>query len=245
MSLAFGSGVLFATPSGGGAPINFGILQECSIDETLQTKRLYGSYNFPVAVAAGERTLVGKSKFARLSAAAVGLLMYNTQPAVGTQYLQLGEVVPSGATSPWNCANQVNYAEDQGVIYAASGLPLKLIATGTPNAGEYKQTAGAYTFNAADIAAGLLVNYAYTVAASGRTVNVNQALMGPMTYFSARLYQADPQTGLYYGVKLFQCVSTKLTHQTKVGDWTVPEFDFEAFANGAGQVMQKFYPDAA
>lgn len=242
--LTFGSGVLIGTPAGG-TPINFGILQDVSIDETAQMKRLFGAYNYPVAVAKGESTLTGKAKFARISAAAVGLLMNNVQPAVGTQYLQLGEVVPTGGASPYVAANAANFAEDQGVIYATSGLPLKLITgAGTPAIGEYKVAAGSYTLNAADIAAGVLANYVYNVVASGRTVSVNQQLMGPMTYFSCRLFQTDPQTGLFYGVKLFNCVGSKLTHATKVGNWTIPEFDFEAFANAAGQVMQKFYADA-
>jgi hypothetical protein len=243
MGLAFGSGVLFATPQGG-SPINLGILQDVSIDESIQMKRLYGAHNFPVAVAAGERSLTGKAKFARLSPQAVGLLMYGVAPAVGTQYMQYGESVPTNAASPWVCANQATWSEDLGVIYAATGLPLTLITSGTPTAGQYKVSAGSYTFAAADVTAGLLVNYAYAVAASGRTVTVNQSLMGPMTYFSVRMFQTDPQTGLFYGVKLFNCAGSKLTHATKVGDWTIPEFDFEAFANGAGQVMQKFYADA-
>ncbi len=243
MGLVFGSGVLVATPAGG-SPINLGILQDVSIDESIQMKRLYGAHNFPVAVAAGQRSLTGKAKFARLSPQAVGLLMYGVAPAVGTQYLQYGEAVPTNAASPYASANAATWSEDLGVIYAASGLPLKMITgAGAPAAGEYKVAAGNYTFNADDVAAGLLANYAYAVAASGRTVTVNQSLMGPMTYFSVRLFQTDPQTGLFYGVKLFNCAGSKLTHATKVGDWTIPEFDFEAFANGAGQVLQKFYSD--
>lgn len=242
MGLGFGSGVLVATPAGG-SPIHLGIVQDVTIDETVQTKRLFGSTNFPVAVAGGERTLTGKAKFARISPQAAGLLMAGVAPIVGTQYLMYGEAVPTGGSSPYSCANVATWAEDMGVIYAATGLPLTLITTGTPTAGQYKVAAGSYTFAAADILAGLLVNYAYSVAASGRTVSVNQALQGPLTSFTCRLFQTDPQTGLFYGIKLFSCVSTKLTHATKVGDWTIPEFDFEAFANPAGQVYQKFFAD--
>ena len=38
-------------------------------------------------------------------------------------------------------------------------------------------------------------------------------------------------------------MSSKLQHGAKTGSWSIPEFDFEAFANGGGQVFDKFYPD--
>ena len=151
MGLAFGSGVLVATPQGG-SPIHLGILQDVSIDESVQLKRLYGAMNYPVAVAAGERALTIKAKTARLSPQAVGQLVHGVQPAVGTQYLQYGEAVPTNAASPYVSANAATWQEDLGVIYAASGLPLQLITgAGAPAAGQYKVAAGSYTFNAAEI----------------------------------------------------------------------------------------------
>ena len=37
---------------------------------------------------------------------------------------------------------------------------------------------------------------------------------------------------------LYSCIATKLSTQSKVGDWNVPELDFSAFANAAGKVWQ-------
>lgn len=243
----FGAGVLIGTPSGGGAPVNFGLVQEVSIEETVQTKSLYGQNNYPLAVASGERKVVGKAKMARISASAFGALYYGVAPTVGSQAAQYGEAVPLAAGTTYTAANGATYLEDQGVLYAATGYPLAKITTGTPTAGQYKLAAGGvYTLNATDSAAGLLINYVYTVAATGTTIAVNQQIMGPTPTFSARLFQYDPTVagvGGIFGVKLFACVASKLTHQTKLTDFTIPELDFECYANAAGQVMQKFFGD--
>jgi hypothetical protein len=37
---------------------------------------------------------------------------------------------------------------------------------------------------------------------------------------------------------LFACTSTKLTFATKIDDYTIPELDFSAYANSAGQVYE-------
>ncbi len=54
-SVAFGSGVLIATPSGANAtPVQFGTLQDVSIDISFSSKQLFGQYQFPIALARGE-----------------------------------------------------------------------------------------------------------------------------------------------------------------------------------------------
>jgi hypothetical protein len=67
---------------------------------------------------------------------------------------------------PWG-----SWATDQGVTYKTSGVALTAIPSGSPSVGQYvPPSPGAaspvytYTFNAADVTAGLLINYGYIPA---------------------------------------------------------------------------------
>ena len=65
----FGSGVITATINNvtNPTPLNIGLAQEISFDESYTTKTLYGQYRRPVAIGAGEIKATGKIKAARFS----------------------------------------------------------------------------------------------------------------------------------------------------------------------------------
>ena len=44
-------------------------------------------------------------------------------------------------------------------------------------------------------------------------------------------------SGNQFSVLLYSVMASKLTFDTKQEDFIIPEFDFEAFANAAGQVI--------
>jgi len=62
---------------------------------------------------------------------------------------QIAAFAPYG---PWAC--------DLGVIYAATGVALTLVAA-TPSAGQYAVNSGAYAFSAADVGQAVLLSYGY------------------------------------------------------------------------------------
>ena len=133
---------------------------------------------------------------------------------------------------------------DQGVVYASSSLPLKQVAS-SPTTGQYSVSAGVYTFSSGDAGAAVLISYTYTVVASGESIAVSSALIGPSVTFSANLFASDPTTGKQFSVLLYNCVAEKLSFGTKIEDFLIPEFDFQCFANAAGQVCQFNFGDAA
>ncbi|RBP15863.1 hypothetical protein DFR50_107133 [Roseiarcus fermentans] len=241
----FGSGVLIGTPAGG-APINFGLAQEVTLNVQTTTKALYGQYNFPVAIGAGTKKMTGKAKMARISGQALGSLFFGVTPAAGQTLTQFGEA--AGATTPTSyvTANAAHFVADLGVTYAATALPLKLVAS-APSLGQYAVNAatGTYTFAAADSANVVLISYTYTSSATGESFSVANSLVGPSIAFSANLFASDPGTGKQFSVLLYNCVAEKLSFGTKVEDFLVPELDFQCFANAAGQVCQFNFGDAA
>lgn len=241
----FGSGVLIGTPQGG-TPINFGLAQEISVNISTSTKALFGQYNFPVAIGSGTRKVTGKAKLARISGQALGTLFFGVTPIAGGAQTQFGEAASVPASSPYSYTTSFHatFLADQGVVYAATALPLKQVASG-PTVGQYSVSAGVYTFAAGDAGAAVLISYSYAVTSSGESIAVASQLIGPTVTFSANLFATDPTTGKQFSMLLYNCVADKLALGTKLEDFMIPELDFSCFANAAGQVCQLNFGDAA
>jgi hypothetical protein len=247
----FGSGVLIGTQtnlsSGVATPINFGLVQKVTVDTSVSVKELYGQYAYPVAVGSGTRKLSCKASLARFSGQALGRLFYNQVPGVGSLITSFAEVQSIPAASPYTVtvANSTHFANDQGVTYATTGLPLTAVAS-SPAAGQYSVAAGVYTFAAADQSKGVLISYDYTSTTLGESLAIGNPLIGPTSTFSARLFAYDPTNqNLQFSVTLNQCVASKFSFDTNIEDFAKPDFEFQAFANAAGQVMTFNFGDAA
>jgi len=242
----FGSGVLIGTPSSG-TPVNFGLVQEVSLDINITNKELFGQYAFPVAIGQGTRKLNGKAKLAKLSGLAIGQLFFGVTPVAGSTLTAFGETgtVPS---SPYQITvtNHSTFVADQGVLYASSGLPLTHVAS-LPAQGQYSVSGGVYTFAAADVGVQMLISYTYTSSSTGENVPVSNPLLGPPSMiFQANLFASDPTvSNRQFSVLLYNCIAQKLSFGTKIEDFIMPEFDFQIFANSAGQVMNFNFGDAA
>ena len=236
---SFGSGVLLGTRTdiANATPVNFGLVQEVQLDLQFTAKELYGQYQFPVAIARGQGKATGKAKMAQVSGLAFNNLFFGAAPASGQLATSYGEAGTVPALSPYTASvvNAGAWQDDYGVVYAASGLPLAKVAS-SPAAGQYSVAAGVYTFNASDAGKAVLISYTYTVSSSGQELTLANPLLGTTPTFQAQLYTSFQ--GKPCNVKLFNCVSSKLSFATKLEDFTIPELDFDIFANAAGNVLQ-------
>jgi hypothetical protein len=253
LMFVFGSGVLIGTPinattgAATGTPINFGLVQEVTLNVAATTKPLYGQNNFPVAVGTGTKKMTGKAKMARISGQALGLLFFGIQPGTtGQTITQYGEPHSSATTSiTITPPNSGVFASDLGIVYASSGLPFTK-TSGTLSTGTYSQSGAVYTISIGDENKNLLISYTYSLTAgSGTTFTVQSTLVGPSIVFSANLFASDPTTGNQFSVLLYNCVADKLAFGTKLEDFVIPELDFQCFANSQGQVMTFNFGDAA
>jgi hypothetical protein len=240
-SVAFGSGVLIATPSGANAtPVQFGALQDVSLDFSFSSKQLFGQYQFPIAFARGEGKITGKAKFANIDGPLYNACFFGQTLNAGQKLWAYNEANAVASSSPYTCtvANAFAFDANLGVVYAASGLPLTEVAS-TPATGQYSVSAGVYTFSSGDSGKALLVSYSYTQTSSGsgsRAVLANK-LMGIAPTFQIDFYQTNPNvSGAQWSLRLYNCVSTKLSIASKNQDFAIPEMDFEAFANAANAI---------
>jgi hypothetical protein len=253
----FGAGSIWATPLvdafgnaiADGTPVQLLTSQEISMDESFETKKLYGQNQFPVDVGRGKGNLGVKAKFAQVNALAVssvyfgqtltaGLITYKADvvgAAIPTTPFQITPVVPSTGT----------WAGDMGVRNA-NGLPMtKVGSAATPTTGQYKVVAGLYTFAAADVGLTVFISFQYTVS------SVNAPGSGKMTIQNlpmgaapiVRLDVYFTKNGKSFATQYPNAIASKLGWQSKLDDYMVPEIEFEAFADAAGTVMYRSFSE--
>ncbi len=242
----FGPGALYLTRTdiAEATPINIGYANEFSLDETGETKELYGQLQYPLAAARGTIKATGKAKAAVLSGIAINSAFHGAVFAAGQLLMASGEAasVPSSGGNSVTIANAAHFDADLGVVYAATGLPFAKVAA-TPTQGQYSVAAGIYSFATADEGVAVKITYAYTAATGGQTKMVTSQLIGTAPVFQLD-YATSWNNNPYY-LRIFQCVATKLSQSFKLGDFMMPELDFDIFANMAGNVYEASYPSVS
>lgn len=128
------------------------------------------------------------------------------------------------------------FAADLGVMYSLTGTLLKRVAS-APAAGQYSVNVGTgvYTFAAADAGLSVLVNYQYTQASTTAQKQTVQNL--PMGY--APTFKADLTVSYLGKLTTFSfpmALPQKMAIHFKNEDFAIPEFDFQAFDPGSGNV---------
>ena len=238
----FGSGVMIGTPTSGAVntPVEFGILQEAGVDFSFTSKPLVGQFQLPVAMGRGVAKITGKAKFAELNGPVFNTLFFTSVTPVKGQDLWSYNEAGTIPTTPYQVtvANAATWSVDLGVKYAANGNPLTRVAS-APATGQYSVVAGVYTFAAADTTLAVLISYTYTqtTSGSGSRFTITNPILGFSPTFQIDFYQQNPNVvGAVWSFRLYSCISTKLSIGSKLEDWIMPEFDFEAFTNAANQL---------
>ena len=239
----FGSGTLFSTVEGSNkTPRKFGTLQEVTVDVSFNVKELNGQKKFAVAVAQGLGKITVKAKAAEIYGRQWAEIMFGDTAVTTAQRKIAVEEAGTVPGTPYGItvANSATWLEDLGVIDASTGLALTKVAS-APATGQYSVSAGVYTFAAADTTKAMLISYSYTPASTGARFVVSNTDLGVQSFFAMHLHQSYDNDAFY--LKLYRCVSEKLTLATKLEDFNIPELDARAFANSAGNVMEFGFSD--
>jgi hypothetical protein len=220
-------------------PVQFGTLQDISGDIGFEEKLLYGAYQFPVAAGRGKGNVSFKAKAAGIYGSIFSDLFFGTGSVAGIKADVINFPAAIPASTPWQITvappNTGTFVSDLGVLNAATGMPMKKVAS-APATGQYSVSGvGVYTFATADANAAVLISYEYSATStSAKVVAISNQLMGYAPTFRASL-------NLSYGGKnltfnLNSCISSKLSLPLKNDDFTIPEFDFSAIADAAGNI---------
>lgn len=258
----FGPGIIIVqrTDTTVPSPVNVGFAQELSIDFAGTTKQLYGQYQYPLAVARGTIKATGKIKAATISMLAWNTLFYGF--AGGGSGLSTSNQIAwtpnstitlsTASTAAVQIGSSATFDADLGITYAATGLPFQRVSTGSEAAGKYSVTTGSpglYNFSAADTTGGstggtpIKVTYTSTTTTGQALLYANQ-LIGATPTFQLDYYTNFNQPGAKpFAVRLYSCVSAKHLMAFKLEDFMLPEFDFDIFANAAGNVFNMVGPE--
>jgi hypothetical protein len=241
---SFGSGVLIGTRTdiANATPINFGLVQAVTIDESATIKELYGQNQRAVAIARGTIKSTLKATVAKISGIAFASLFYGFVPAAGQNVTSFAEAAVAATTV--TVVNAATFVSDQGVINAATGNPLIKVAS-APITGQYSVNVatGVYTLASADAGNALLFNYVYSVPASGQKFTVTNQLLGTTPTFSAVLYTTFQSKQVT--LQINNATSSKLGFGTKLEDFVIPEFDASLFADASGNIMTWSFGEAS
>jgi len=233
----FGAGVLYGRSLTNipATPIRFGALQNVSIDISFSVKELHSSYQFPIALGRGTGKISGKADYAQFNAQAFNDLFFgNANPSTGEVKTAIGEAQTVTANII-TATNNTTYTTDLGVVKASDGSPYTRVAN-APAGQQYScnETTGVYTFNSSQANTPVLVSYNYNDAVNGKKILIANQLLGNAPQFIGvftNTFQSKQMT-----LVLNACMSNKLTLATKLEDFTIPSFDFGAFADAANNI---------
>jgi hypothetical protein len=264
---SFGSGYVYGIPLAGTnlTPVLLGTLQDCSYDISSSTKELYGQYQFAAAIGRGPAKFTGKAKMGAFSAETwntfffgPGLTGLATPTTTGGIQVVNREVGTASAHS-YTFANSGSgsFDVDLGVVYgpgataSVQGQALTKVTSG-PVAGQYSvnTATGTYTFASGDTnannASGISIAYSWLPSAPTRLIQSiynTDFPMGAAPTFE--IVHNIPYTtgGTDATFKIYSAIASKLSFGFKNTDFTVPDIDFQMFANSAGRVFDIILSD--
>ena len=254
----FGPGILIMTRTDltPGVAINVGDVQEFSIEAAGTTKQLYGQYQVPLVAARGTIKLTGKFKSALVSGIAVNSLFWGGTLSTTANVLAWNidsTYTTSTTATTLQVGSSLTFDADLGIKYAANGLPLQRVSTGLEATGKYSVTGGGiqgtttglYNFAAGDQGVAIKVTYTNTGAAGQSLLMTNQ-LIGTTPTFQLDYYtNLNQPAAKPFIVRVYQSIADKESLAFKLEDFMIPEWDFSMFANSAGQVFNRVWPEVS
>lgn len=236
MQLLFGIGALWGQRNDvtGYGPDQFAVLQDNSVEFQFEIKELYSQLGFPIDIARAKGKITGKAKMARVFAALYSDMFFGTAVTTGEDNVSQNETYTLAASTQ-QVTNHTSFVADLGVYYNATGNFRFTYVTGAPSAvGTYTTgTNGTYTFYTGDIGASVAISYVFTDA-SGKTITISNQNMGYTPSFVGTFYQSKSTQGAtgQLTLRLNECVSSHLTIPSRLDDYAIPDFDYQAFSAG-------------
>ena len=258
----FGSGRMFLQLTG--TDLNFfrvgvAAMQEGGWNLDVDVKELHGANRWPVDVRTGMGKIEGTAKFTDWDADIIARMLGTAAPTAGVNALAIklggsaGLAIP-GTPGPYTIVVdlaslpgsgtysknlEVTYGPTAGTGNAAPGNALKQVAAaGTPVAGEYKVTAGTYTFAVAEAGYTVNISCMYTLTGIGKKVSFSNVAIGT-TPVMAGVFQgiSDLKQMVF---ELDYVVPHGMKWGQRIDDWSHQDISLKAFASPDTDVIGRF-----
>ena len=238
MQYHFGSGQVWGrkvVTTGVPTPVRFGALQDISVDISYSTKQLYGQKIFPLEQGRGTGKITCKARLGQFNAQAFNDIIFgeSTDPVTG-RIVTIDREAQTITANNATVTNNATFLRDLGVIYAANGGILNRANAPVGDQYTVNESTGVYSFNNSINNQNVRISYQYNDAANGKTISISNQDLGSSPTFLAVLRNNFRNKNL--ALVLNACVSEKLGLATKLDDFVVPEFDFQALADASDQV---------
>lgn len=217
-------------------------MQDFKFDVKVTLVPLKGQNQFPDDVAPGDKEGSGSFSVGNNQVIQANSLLFADSLTTGVK--QVAQQTAAIPATPFQVTptHAANFVIDLGVYNLSTGQVMTHIS-GTPAAGQYavNSSTGVYTFASADNVSGysVRITYAWNDTAVGNTLQVNNQLMGygPIVeiWFS-ETYQSP--SGNPNGIHIYQARIGSCKMDAKRDGYLIPEYDFQCFANSAGNVFE-------
>ena len=180
--------------------------------------------------------MTGKANYAQINAQSFNDLFFGlSNPATGETKTAVNEAQTITANIVTATHNTGVYVQDLGVVKASDGTPFTRVS-GVPVGQQYScnETTGVYTFNNTQNAVAVQISYQWTDAANGKIMTLTNQLLGNAPQFIAVFTSTFNSKQIT--LTLNACMSNKLTLATKLEDFMIPAFDFEAFCDASNNL---------
>lgn len=244
----FGPGILIATRTDLtiNTPINIGYAQELSFEFSGSNKQLYGQNQLPLVAARATVKPTAKFKAAVLSGLALNNIFWGQTFASGGIAWNIDSTFSVSTTSTnVTIGSSSTFDANLGIKYAATGLPLIRVATGSEVAGSYSQTGNVAAFATADSGVALKITYTNTNLIGQNLLVTNQPIGTTPTFQLDYYTNLNQPAAKPYIVRVYQCIASKYTQAFKLEDFMTPEFELDIFANASGQLYNNYFPEVS
>jgi hypothetical protein len=239
----FDSGSLYLTPrtqQDGVAyqnyptPLRFANLKGVTIEARGELIESPSQLRHAIRMAKGRITINVKARFGTFDGVVMDQAFFETSAQAGaTRYVEDAVSVIPGPPYVVNLTATPDIMTDLGVRFVSNGEPLPRNDAG-PGVGQYKLVAqGVYQFNAADTAKSVAISFLHTVS-TGKKIVMSNLFKGVAPMFQAILcgrYNDQQVTWV-----LEACSSERFALPTMLENFTINEFEFQAYADLQGNV---------
>lgn len=241
-SIAGIGGRIYIVPSGTNPDkIQLATVKSWNFDLSQEEIELRGSGLDVLETLPVKRSVKGKLSLSDFSTNLIAAVTSGTTITAGSvQGTVQSTTVP---TTPFQVTvtNSAQFVQDLGVIDLTAGKEMTEGATAT-GTGVYSVAAGVYTFNTADSAHNVKISYRYTVAATGKSLEVAAADAGiAATRYELHVYGSAG--GKSYGF-WFPAVSIpNLSLSMSPEAYSDVSVDFTAFLSATDKLMYAYLPE--
>lgn len=214
-----------------------GGMSEISMEVSFENNTERGNFQHDFKAMRKAQKIKGRAKFAQIKGAILAQLLYGQPLVSGSEAVKVGDLLTIPASGPYTITitppDSGTYRLDLGCILDATAQVMTLIPSGTPAAGQYKISAGVYTFAAADAGKVVSISYRYTVTTGVKLV-LNNQYSNYVPEFLVVMNVDGNQKQMTW--TLNTCYSDQLSFVTKLEDFTIPEFSFTAKADASNVI---------